>query len=58
MIVTTVEQGLEQRVNEAVVVQTLVAERRAAQLAQAEERATVVERKQAEAEAKLTASQA
>ena len=59
MIVTAVEQDyLEQRVNEAVVLQTLVAERRAAQLAQAEERAAVAERKQAEAEAKLAASQA
>ena len=58
MIVTAVEQGLEQRVNEAVVLQTLVAERRAAQRAQAEERAAVAERKQAEAEAKLAASQA
>ena len=50
--------GLGAAVNEAVVLQTLVAERRAAQLAQAEERATVAERKQAEAEAKLAASQA
>ena len=59
MIVTAVEQDyLEQRVNEAVVLQTLVAERRAAHRAQAEERAAVAERKQAEAEAKLAASQA
>jgi hypothetical protein len=59
MIVTAVEQDyLEQRVNGAGVLQTLVAERRATQRAQAEERAAVAERKQAEAEAKLAASQA
>ena len=59
MIVTAVEwQNLEQRVNEAVVVQTLVAERRAAQLAQAEERAAEAERRQAEAEAKSAAAEA
>ena len=59
MIVTAVEQDyLEQRANGAVVLQTLVAERRATQRAQAEERAAVAERKQAEAEAKLAASQA
>ena len=53
VILTAVEQHkLEQRVAEAKIVQSSVAVRRAAQLAQAVARATEAERRQAEAEAK------
>ena len=57
LIVTEAEQrNLEQRVNEATIVHRLVADRRATQMAQAEERAAAAEWKQAEAEAKLAAA--
>jgi len=52
------QQKLEQRVAEAQIVQSSVAVRRAAQLAQAVARAAEAERRQAEAEAKSAAAEA